>query len=201
MRFVKCNIAIFAMLLLAATAAAQSFSPGGPLIVHDANGKIVGQVLQFAGEYAYVSVVANGHPLVVDVRRPIMAEGVPPLYFSQPNCQGDAFLDLSSVDPNSALMLTASKAPDGTLRISSSTTGSPHAYASRYRSLTQECVNESATLSSAVPTEVGPNVATLFTPPFSVGPGNVPPLPATERVTLLALLLVVVAIAVVRLRG
>jgi hypothetical protein len=200
MRFAKCNIAITAMLILTATAAAQSFSPGGPLVVYDANGKIVGQVITLVGSNTYVSVIVNGRPTFIDVRRPIIGEsGI--LYFPQPNCQGDAFMDYGSVDPLNSLMARTFKAPDGSLRVNTSMTASPRAYASTWRNYNQECANLSGTLDVSFATEVGPNVATLFTPPFSIGPGNVPPLPATERVTLIALLLAVAAIAVVRLRA
>ena len=90
-----------------------------------------------------------------------------PLFFDQPNCQGNAFVD-SAGGPNSLYALAAI-APDGTIRIAVSHTGSTRIVNSQYDdNVNQTCTNQTLTLSGAVGTQMGPNLRTRFSPPFSI---------------------------------
>jgi len=148
---------------------AQSFSPGGALVIRDSTGQVVGQSVGLGP----VSVIINNHTVVLFVQRTRLTDFGEGLYFAQPNCQGTAYINLATVP---FITYTPGEfAPDGTVRVSPSFTPTSRAVNSRYTDQTQQCTNQNLTI-QALDTEVGPNLKAQFSAPFaaSAAPSAVP---------------------------
>jgi hypothetical protein len=191
-------VVVSSIILAAVSAGAQTYQPGGPLVVRDANGHVVGQYDAFGR----VNILINGHPVLFDVEPARLALFGVNLYFDQPNCQGTAYLD--SAQFVSYVTTPAAFAPDGTVRIAPSRTSSSHLVASNYSDETSQCTNQAATLTTALATETGPAVRSAFTAPFAAAPGTLPALvvdvPMNHRVLLAGILAAVLLIGIIKMR-
>lgn len=176
---------------------AQTFAPGGNNVVRDSTGQVVGQ---YDGSTSHlVSTVINGLPVYLDVERNKLTIHSS-LFYDQPNCQGTTFLGDDIYGPTTP----AAVAADGTIYVAASRPATSRVIASFYDEPAGQCRN--ATL--AVPTDpaqVGPNIKTRFTPPFTIGPGVLPAaiveVPANGRLLLGSIFATVMIIALLRLRG
>lgn len=186
------------ILALASPCNGQSFSPGGNLLIRDANGQLVGQYLD-ADNGAGVSVILNGHNVVLRIERQLIRDNGALLYFDQPNCQGLAYLSAPTTFP----WPETAFAPDGTARIAASFNASPHTVSSSWRSDSQQCQNSVTVALPTLPTEIGPNVNALFTPPFTVTEGiaSAAALPLNGPRFLMFLLLATATIGIIRVRA
>lgn len=192
--------AMLAACLLAAVVYGQTFQPGGPVVLRDANQRLVGQMVDSND----VSVNINGHSVLLIARRSELTSG-DGLWFDQLNCQGNAYITSATVSfgPPST---PAFFAPDGTVRISPSLQETTLTLKSHYSDIGVPLCQNQTFLLNALSTEVGPNLKSMFQPPFSMGEGtvngpaalsNVP----TNSILYLALLLGILAvIAIVRLK-
>lgn len=186
-----------AVFLFAAAAGAQTFQPGGPMVLRDAQGRLVGQL-----EDDNVLVIINGRPTQLIATHAKLTSAYV-LYFDQPNCQGTALINQTSSSP----VPIAAFAPDGTVRVATSFDVVTRNTASFYndRPQTPNCTNLSVP-SSGLPTETGPNLKAMFQPPFSAVEGNVTTpvalsnVPANSVIVLSVLLGLLAIAAILRLR-
>ena len=192
-------VAAVVVAVLASSVRAQTFAPGGHLVVVDANGKVVGQFVPFQNALG-VSVVVNGQATVLRVNRQRLFENAS-LLFEQPNCQGNAYIETPSF-----LWKSVAFAPDGSSRVASTTIAVTRTYQSLWRDEDQTCLNANAPQTATMlPIEVGPNLKTLFAPPFTLAAGQAQASTATapmNRPLLLGLLATSLAVlAVLRIRS
>jgi len=199
----RIRLGVFAScLLFVVPAIAQTFAPGGNTVVRDSNGQLIGQYDAATNQSAKVSTLINGLPVYFDLDRNelFLFNGL--LYFDQPNCQGNAFADNANWE--GTVMTPAGFAPDGTVRVAPTRTTSSHVVASYYWNGTFPCTNQTSTI-TALATQVGPNMKTRFTAPFTIGPGTVASaiveVPANHWLLLGAIFAAVTFIALLRLRG
>ena len=192
-------VAMFTVTVLAGSVDGQTFAPGGPLEVRDSNGELVGNLIA----RGIVSVVINGHPTLLAVERSRLTDFGPRLYFAGSNCTGTAYISGDSTVTGSPT-IPAALAPDGTVRISPSFAGAPQTTLSYFHHPIGSCWNETNQLANALSTEVGPNLAAEFVPPFSTSASasiaSAAAVPFASIETLLALVAVIAVFALVRLR-
>jgi len=191
--------ALLAIMVVSSATYAQTYRPAGAFNVRDANGLIVGQYGHNTGQnYGDVNIIANDKPVIIRVTRTRLESDT--LYFDGPTCNGNAFVAL---DPQS-LATPAAFAPDGTLRIATTLTPSPTLTKSTFDQQFG-CFDIVQTV-SVLPTEVGPQILTRFTPPFSLVEGSAPTnntpaaVPTNDRLLLGAIVAAIVLIAGLRLR-
>ncbi|HEX2831664.1 MAG TPA: hypothetical protein VHW00_01540 [Thermoanaerobaculia bacterium] len=188
---------LIALLTLSFSTFAQTFSPGGPLAVFDANGDRVGEYLA-PGQ---ISVIVNGRQTIISANRLRLYSATSDLYFAQAGCQETAFINA----PAELLHNPASFAPDGRVFVATSRTTSSQNVASYFDNVANACVNGASTINNALPTEAGPNLTAQFTAPFSLGPSPAaalatPSAPMNSTVVLGAIVALLALFAVFRLR-
>jgi hypothetical protein len=170
----------------------QTFQPGGAWIVRDANNKTIGE---YVGANV-VSTLVNGQPVGLLVTR-LKMTGNLTLWFDQPGCHGNAFVDLVGAQNN--LDTPAAFAPDGTIRIAPYGPHSPiQAQSFWSESGSSACHDLAFSIDGLPATEVGPNVRQQFQPPFSVV--SVAQAPTLPPAALVALLCALAAVGISRLR-
>ncbi len=189
---------IVSLLIMTCTqfAFAQTFQPGGHLLLRDSGGTLIGQVVGNG-----VSVVANGHNVILTPTPSGLVGNIGTISFDQPNCQGTPFIDraaaLFSVSWPTEII------PDGTFRIASSLQGTTRTMTSDYNVALKQCSNFTRII-TALPTELGPNLNAQFTTPFMVAPGVIPTapvaVPLTNRVVMFLLVLTLACFGVTVLR-
>ena len=191
-------VAAVVVAVLASSVRAQTFAPGGHLVVVDANGKVVGQFVP-GSQFGGASVVLNGRPAVLSVRRDRLVENGE-LRYEQPNCQGTPFM---SPIGSWELQVAVAIGPDGSAYMPSQSIGS-HTILSSWNDATQQCTAANPSTYPVVTAIVGPNVKSLFTPPFALVSGEAQASVATapiNRPLLLGLLAISLAVlAVLRIR-
>jgi hypothetical protein len=171
------------MLAAARVATGQSFQPGGPLMVRDSQGRIVGQLV---GAYQ-VSAVVDGRVVLLAAFRGGLTDPSVGLAFDQPDCQGNAFMLKRSTDYY--MWTPAAFGPTGALHIvDHDTPAQVQTLVSFYQnytdSTTGQCTNQNpAVYPDAVRTVQTSFQRNHFTPPLSVVPAVAPAsVPAVGRV-------------------
>jgi len=136
---------------------------------------------------------------MLSFQRPSLHDFGEGLDFDQINCQGNAYINADPV--RFYVTQPAEFAPDGTVRVAPTFDATTLTVRSHWADSVQQCTNQTLTI-PALATEVGPNLRTLFTPPFSVIEGSVSPapLPANNPKYVVGLLLVLSVIGLAMLR-
>lgn len=152
-----------ATLLMTPILSAQGFQPGGPLVVRDNQGTIVGQY--FSNHQ--VSIIINGKPYIAQVNQTGLDGQV---FFDQPNCHGNAFIDIG---PNT-IESRAAPGPGGVLLTADASNGVQPLSSASWFSASGGCFNVAIPSNEGVPAIASTvNVNSTFQPPFSLNIGQV----------------------------
>jgi hypothetical protein len=191
---------VLAVVVLAASlsspALAQTFLPGGQLIVRDANNQTVGELISDNK----VSVIINGHAVSLGVNRLGLGDDGNTRYFDQPGCHGNVLIDWTQARYSVTTPFVF--APDGTMRIAPVMQPSSVLTLSYYNG-GDGCVNAAA-LKSVLATEAGPDVGHQFVAPFSVAPVSLlatAQAPILGPTSLVGLLVILLAVGIGRLKA
>jgi hypothetical protein len=174
--------------LFVTSTSAQGFQPGGPLVVRDGKGTLVGQYLS-GGQ---VSMKINGKPYIADVSRSTLGGTI---LFDQPNCQGNAFIGDRG---ENTIENRVARGPGGVLFTADVSGSWRAAVSASYFSVYAGCSNNIGSDFGGFPATASTvNVKTTFQPLFSIDEGQVgtPVAVPIDNVGFLVTLALVLAIA------
>ena len=169
---------------LAAEVRAQGAQPGGPLVVRDSQGRLVGQLLGSS----FVSMVVSGKIVILVAARPGLTDPGAVLEFDQPNCQGNSFMLKSNIDLNLATPAVFDGA--GVLHIADlATPVQTQTLMSYFQATIGACTNQSIVAADAIPAVQTSFNKSQFTPPLSVASayGQAAAVPASGTLALAVL--------------
>ena len=142
-----------------------TFQPLSTMSVYDAKRKRVGFVLGFEGDgKAIIPFRVGTSTVLLLFELTVVTIGDPAVYFSEPECRGEAFISPRTTFPPRASIVGT----EGTVYVAvgNSGLGSPVTIRS-YLEGADTCRATNST-PSLVPAVRGPNLYDLYTPPFSI---------------------------------